>query len=137
MIFYLLQPLLKNNQQYYFTRIFSCSRPLPFSSFRIKLESPRKLAINSRQITKCVQGEREFRIWRAERSAFLRAHAFHAIVADLHLYFIFVIKCLKMNVDILAPSPVSKRTRPRLAVNHVMPGDVITTEPGFMRYISS
>jgi len=37
-----------------------------------------------------------------------------------------------MNVEILSPSPVPKRLN-KLSVQHVMPGDVITTEPGFMR----
>jgi hypothetical protein len=39
-----------------------------------------------------------------------------------------------MNVEILSPSPISKKRKPRLTVDHVMPGDVITADPGFMRY---
>ena len=40
-----------------------------------------------------------------------------------------------MNVEILSPSPVAKR-KTRLTVDHVMPGDVITADPGFMRYVT-
>lgn len=40
-----------------------------------------------------------------------------------------------MNVEILSPSPLAKKRKSRLTVDHVMPGDVITAEPGFMRYI--
>lgn len=39
-----------------------------------------------------------------------------------------------MNVEILAPSPAAKR-KSRVHIDHVMPGDVITTEQGFMRCV--
>jgi len=38
-----------------------------------------------------------------------------------------------MNIQILSPSPAKKQKTTQSDSKHVMPGDVITTEPGFMR----
>jgi exosome complex component RRP4 len=38
-----------------------------------------------------------------------------------------------MNIDILSPLPPTKKQRSKVDVQHVMPGDIITSEPAFMR----
>eukprot|EP01111_Echinosteliopsis_oligospora_P017405 TRINITY_DN7517_c0_g1_i2.p1 TRINITY_DN7517_c0_g1~~TRINITY_DN7517_c0_g1_i2.p1 ORF type:complete len:146 (-),score=35.30 TRINITY_DN7517_c0_g1_i2:511-948(-) len=38
-----------------------------------------------------------------------------------------------MNVEILTPQPQPPKKKSRINVQHVMPGDIVTTEVGFMR----